>query len=119
MALGGFTNHGENSVTGPDPDDEQDPKVWIENKREVVVDNWNNKCESHNADDLEWWNPWKHRKEECNPDNIGVFNDVEVDSETGDNEANTNTGGGSVMSGFAELMQQVLVHMNDTLTEIL
>ena len=119
MALGGFTNHGENSVTGPDPDDEQDPKVWIENRREVVVDNWNNKCESHNADDLEWWNPWKHRKEECNPDNIGVFNDVEVDSETGDNEANTNTGGGSIMSGFAELMQQVLVHMNDTLTEIL
>ena len=118
MALGGFTNHGENSVTGPSPEN-GDPNVWIENTRTVTVDNWNNKCLSHNADELEWWNRWEHEEEECEPENIGVFNDVEVKSDTGRNDADLNTGGGSVLSGFADLMQQVLVHMNDTLTEIL
>jgi len=114
MAMGGFNNHGENSVTGPDGDD---PDILIQNTRTVTVDNWNNKCQSHNAEDLGGW--WWRDDEGCEVDEIGVKNDVEVKSDTGNNDADTNTGGGSVLSGFADLMQQVLVHMNDTLTEIL
>ncbi|KKS98692.1 MAG: hypothetical protein UV73_C0001G0213 [Candidatus Gottesmanbacteria bacterium GW2011_GWA2_43_14] len=131
MALGGFNNYGSNSVTGPDGSG-KDPSVWIENTREVTVDNWNNKCESHNADriDKPLWSRWFGRdggsdnlsedhEGECNPDNLGVLNNVDSYSDTGYNLSNTNTGGGSVEAGFAELLQQVLVHMNDTLTEIL
>lgn len=121
MALGGFDNYGSNSVTGP-AGEGQDPYVWIENEREVYVDNWNNKCKSHNADDqfgdwVRWGKHWFRK--DCDVTDLGVFNDVYADSDTGYNLANTNTGGGGVLSGYADLLQQVLVHMNDSLTEIL
>jgi hypothetical protein len=115
MAMGGFNNYGSNSVTGPEGDD---PDVLIQNTRSVTVDNWNNKCESHNAEDLVT-RYGRTYKVGCEPWLLGVNNDVEVKSDTGNNEADTNTGGGEIYAGFADLMQQVLVHMNDTLTEIL
>src|SRR3989338_1349854 len=118
MALGGFDNEGSNSVTGPggagDPN-----QVFITNSRNIVVDNWNNKCRNEDANEPWWWNPWKRVKQECNPAFLGVFNDVEVKSDTGKNDADYNTGGGSVLSGFADLLEQVLTHLNDNLTEIL
>lgn len=128
MAMGGFDNEGSNSVTGPngsgDPND-----VYIANTREILVENWNNKCESHNADRLDkplWWRWFRgsnfintDHKEECDPENLGVLNDVEAESETGENNSDFNTGGGSVESGFAEMLQQVLTHLNDVLVEIL
>ena len=129
MAMGGFNNSGSNSVTGPGDNGGGDPNIiYIENDRQVVVDNWNNKCESHNADRLD--HPLyshrgynltlsDHEKGECDPENLGVLNVVEAEAETGESVADFNTGGGGVMSGYAELLQQVLTHINDTLTEIL
>ena len=131
IALGGFEeNEGSNNVTGPggsgDPNE-----VFITNTRDVLIENWNNKCESHNADRLDkplWWK-WFHRfdsvstedehKEECDPENLGVLNDVEAETETGENNADFNTGGGELETGFAEVLQQVLTHLNDVYNEIL
>ena len=121
IAMGGFAdNEGSNNVTGPngsgDPND-----VFIDNTRVVQVDNWNNKCESHNADRLDyplWWSRWNHKSEGCDPENLGVLNDVEVESETGDNESDYNTGGGAVDTGWAEVWQQVLTHLNDVVNDI-
>lgn len=129
IAMGGFTsNHGENSITGPGG--EGDPNVVkIENKRDITVDNWNNKCESHNADDqlgenghhdYEWSGLFnRFVRKGCDVNNIGTFNNVDVSNSTGYNDADKNTGGGEVESGMADLWQQVLTHMNDVLTEIL
>ena len=68
IAMGGFEdNFGSNNITGPngagDPND-----VYITNTRVVEVENWNNKCESHNADRLEhplwgWWGWWERKEE--------------------------------------------------------
>jgi len=116
LAMGGFGNTGTQAITGPYAYD----ATYIENVRDIVVDNWNNKCRSHNADRLEE-NPFEDEREdedECEPENLGVLNDVEVKSNTGKNDGDYNTGGGSVTAGFAELWQQVLTHLNDTLTEI-
>ena len=122
VAMGGFTdNFGANSVTGPGGGGKDPNEVFITNSRDVVVDNWNNKCLSHNADDqfghtVYWEGEWK--RDGCDVRDLGVRNDVDVKTETGKNDANTNTGGGDIMSGFADLWQQVLTHMNDTLTQI-
>jgi microcystin-dependent protein len=123
QAMGGFANQGSNSVTGPGMGDSvYDPLIDITNEQDIVVENWNNKCKSHNADRLgendkssflNWWN-----RERCDVSDIGVFNDIEAGSVTGENKANTNTGGGDVLAGMSELLQSVLVHMNDTLTTI-
>ena len=120
MALGGFDNTGVNSVTGPAEGNEKDPnEIIITNSRNVVVDNWNNKCQNEDAHEDWWWNPWRHEKVECDTGLLGVYNDVEVKSDTGKNDSDFNTGGGNVLAGFADLLQQVLVHVNDNLTEIL
>ena len=63
-ALGGFDNVAGNDLTGPFSDNQED----IYNKQEIEVENWNNKCKSHNADRLgennevsnfNWEWPWK------------------------------------------------------------
>lgn len=134
MAMGGFDNNGSNSITGPGGEG-PDPSIYIENTRKVEVNNLNNKCESHNADDRFGGRDHHHRgygeygtygddehdddKEECDVNDLGVFNFVESVSDSGNNAANTNTGGGGVVAGFAGLIEQVLTHLNDTLTEIL
>lgn len=120
-ALGGFTNSGINSITGPGMPGSQDPSIWIENNQNIVVDNWNNKCKSHNAsrlggllDDIFTTNPTVG----CDPADIGVFNEVDAFTDTGKNDANTNTGEGSIVAGISDLLQSVKVHMNDVYTLI-
>ena len=71
VALGGFANSASNDVTGPLSDNRQE----IENEQEIEVENWNNKCKSHNADRLSehrWYrdggtdaNTEGEHKEEC------------------------------------------------------
>lgn len=129
IALGAFTNNfGQNHITGPGG--EGDPNVVsITNNRSVEVDNWNNKCESHNADeqfggydhkDWEWSEIYKRFvRKGCDVNHIGTFNNVDVKNSTGHNDADKNTGGGEINSGWADLWEQVLTHMNDTLVEIL
>jgi hypothetical protein len=118
VAMGGFSeNDASNEVTGPDSGSND---TFIENARAVEVENWNNKCQSHNADRLDnpLWGWWSRDEGNCDVDNLGVLNDVEAESDTGDNDTDYNTGGGSVESGYAEMIQQILTHMNDVLTEI-
>lgn len=132
MALGGFGNAGGNSVTGPDVGDPYN-LVSINNSQKIEVDNQNNKGESHNCKTTQIWERrlfWllshtvgasseddedgKH----CNPANLGVLNNVDASSNTGDNSASMGTGPGSIVDGFAQLVQSVMLHMNDTLTNI-
>jgi hypothetical protein len=117
LAMGAFANQGSNSVTGPGGTSD-DPRIWIENNQDITVDNWNNKCKSHNADRLGDLNDNFRPIKGCDVSDIGVFNDVEAKSDTGNNLGNLNTGGGDVMAGMSDLLQNVLVHMNDTLTTI-
>lgn len=113
LSMGGFGNYGENSVTGPGFGASQyDPLIWIENNQDVVVENWNNKCRSHNADTIDGG------LDECDVRDLGVTNSVNAVSDTGRNLSNVNTGGGDVLAGMSELLQNVLVHMNDSFTTI-
>lgn len=103
-AMGGFGNTAGNSITGPDSTNES----FINNAREVVVDNWNNKCQSHNM----------LPPVECDPQDLGVVNDVESFAGTGANIGDYNTGAGDVVSGFAALVEQVVTHLNDVLNSV-
>lgn len=105
MAMGGAANDASNGVTGPDSDN----RVELLNNQNIVVENWNNKCRSHNANRL-------GRK--CHPRKLGVFNQDHDVANTGNNASDYNTGGGSVASGLAELVKTLLTHLNDTLTVI-
>ncbi len=103
MALGGFANDASSNVTGPDSNND----AFITNRKNVVVDNWNNKCLSHNASRI------------CtDPSDLGVFNDVYAKSDAGKNYADNNTGPGDVMAGWASLVQDVLTHLNDVLNVV-
>lgn len=126
IALGGFTNNfGENEITGPGGYKEDGGnEVYIANNRSINVDNYNNKCYSHNADDQfgdwEWsWHLKKFVRRGCDVNDIGAFNYVEASNNTGRNDSDKNTGGSEINSGWAEVWQEVLTHMNDSLTEIL
>lgn len=113
QAMGSFGNYGENSTTGPGFGLSQyDPLVWIENSQDIVVENWNNKCKSHNALTVDG------ELDPCDVRDLGVVNNVNAGSDTGRNLSNVNTGGGSVWAGMAELLQNVMVHANDTFTAI-
>lgn len=103
MAMGGFANDGSNGITGPVSDN----RVELLNSQNIAVDNWNNKCKSHNADRLE-----------CDPSDLGVFNYDDDVADTGNNVADYNTGPGGVVSGLADLVKSILTHLNDTLTVI-
>ena len=123
-AMGGFPNNGSNGVTGYDSDN----RVKMENELEIEVENWNNKCKSHNADRL-----GNHKrlgefdlegllinqpKEKCDVSDLGVFNYNQDVSNTGDNNVDANTGGGVVSTGWANLWKQMVTRLNDTLTVI-
>lgn len=124
-AMGGFNNIAGSAVTGPGSVNDS----YINNERSVVYDNWNNKCESHNADDRHWGRfgdasvevgpgPGPGPRPECNVNNLGVENDVESISDAGNSYADNNTGGGSVVAGWSSLMQSVMTHLNDVLNDI-
>lgn len=129
-ALGGFANDASNGVTGP----ESTNFAGVDNNQNILVDNWNNKCKSHNADRLE--DLFHHHRgfnltseedfnltneednEKCDVEDLGVFNfDYDVAS-TGDNAADYNTGPGGVATGWTELVKQILTQLNDNLTVI-
>ena len=117
MAFGGFTNTQGNGVTGPYSNDFS----TVNNNQKIVVDNWNNKCRSHNADRLgsyyDWEGNW-HDKNECDVKDLGVFNyDLDV-ANTGNNTADENTGGGALSSGWTNLYKTIQTRLNDTLTVI-
>jgi len=119
---------------GPDPHNGVGPSnnVSITNTQSVAVDNQNNKGNSHNCETTqEWinrlaWLLGYHGRplipgdpdNTCDPANLGVINNVRSVSDTGNNSASTGTGPGSIVDGFAQLVQSVLIHMNDTLTNI-
>jgi len=106
LAMGGFANAGGTSVSGPFSDNRE----TILNNQNIVVENWNNKCQSHNADRL--------GDEECDPEDLGVINkDVDYAS-TGENASDYNTGGGGAATGFASLWKELVTRLNDTLTVI-
>lgn len=109
-ALGGFSNNASSSVTGPYSSNDQ----YVNNTRNVLVDNWNNKCRSHNADDRFG----NGTQGSCDVNDLGIFNDVDSISDAGSNYGDYNTGGGSVMAGWASLMESVNSHLNDVLNSI-
>jgi hypothetical protein len=130
MALGGFGNAGGNSVTGPDVVGDPYNNVLINNAQNITVDNQNNKGMSHNCLTTQTWlgrlgglfpfiGTATGGEQVCpDPANLGVLNNVDSVSNTGDNSASTGTGPGVIVDGFAQLVQSVLVHINDTLTNI-
>lgn len=119
-AMGGFGNVDAGStVTGPDSSNDS----FVTNDRNVSFDNWNNKCLSHNAPRLN--SPLGaggdysgDSREGCNPANLGVLNDVYTVSDAGNSNADNNTAGGGVMSGWAAMSQSVMTHLNDVLNNI-
>lgn len=110
------SNEGGNGVTGPGSSNDSN----LNNDYNVGVDNMNNKCLSHNALTLATLlgSPSVNPLLDCNPWDLGVNNDVNATSNTGRNIADEGTGPAVVVSGIGELIQQVLTHMNDTLTRI-
>lgn len=75
-----------------------------------MVDNWNNKCQSHNAGRL--------GRTGCLPENLGVYNLDNDIVDAGNNDANNNTGGGDVMAGWASLLKNLMTHINDNLVVV-
>lgn len=110
MAMGGFANSGKNDITGP----ESENNTYVNNNQSVEVDNLNNKCQSHNAGSIFH----SYDKEACRPWELGVENFVDAEANVGDNSAKYNTGPSDVEAAFAELIQNVMTHMNDSLTTI-
>lgn len=119
-SMGGFGGAAMNGVTGPYSANNS----WVGNNQNVDVENWNNKCRSHNADtlghlteifsaDAELWRP------RCQPWNLGVTNNVDALAQTGDNSASTGTGPGSITDGWAQLVQAVKTHLNDSFTQVI
>lgn len=111
LAMGGFANNdASNGVTGPSSNNVN----TITNARNAVVDNWNNKCRSHNANDRFG----EGENGTCDVNDLGVVN-IDTDIvDAGNNTADTNTGGGAVLTGVADLWKSILVHLNDSLTVI-
>lgn len=108
------SNEGGNGVTGPGSVNSD----LLSNNYNVGVDNMNNKCLSHNNLSLAHLLYPNLTAPVCNPWDLGVNNNVGALSDTGNNTADTGTGPAVIVSGIGELVQQVLTHMNDTLTRI-
>lgn len=118
MAMGGFNNTGGNGVTGPFANDFS----TINNDQTIKVENWNNKCKSHNADRLDRHYGFEVdggvKNEKCNVEDLGVFNyDLDV-ANTGNNTSDTNTGPAFVDTGWTNLLKTITTRLNDTLTVI-
>lgn len=60
----------------------------------------------------------RHYADVDNINDVFVKNHVDVASDTGYNKANENTAGGYVRSGWADMWQEVLSHVNDSLNDI-
>lgn len=115
MAMGGFANSAGNEITGPYSDNREE----LLNSQDVVVDNWNNKCKSHNADRLgDGYDALTTGTNGCDPADLGVFNYDNDEVNTGENAADYNTLGGGVATGLSDLVKSILTHLNDTLTVI-
>lgn len=106
LAMGAFANNGSTSVSGPGSDNQ----IFLTNAQNVDVQNWNNKCRSHNADRL--------GERGCDPRDLGVWNYNDDLANAGYNNADGNTAGGVVSAGWTSLYKSVLTHLNDTLTSI-
>ncbi len=106
MALGSFNNDGSNEVTGPNSNNSS----YVNNARNVLIDNWNNKCQSHNADDR--FGP------DCDVNDLGIFNDVQDTVDSGSNHGDYNTGGAVVTDGWSSLVESILNHLNDVLNQV-
>lgn len=108
MAFGGFGNNASSNVTGPDSNND----AFVTNTPNAVVNNYNNKCLSRDADRLGCTAPFGETGF------LGVFNDVSATSDAGNSKADNNTGPADVMAGWASLVQSVLTHLNDNLTQL-
>ncbi len=106
MALGSFNNDGSNDVTGP----ESNNSSYVNNARNVLIDNWNNKCQSHNAND--------RFGSDCDVNDLGIVNDVDSSVDSGNNNGDYNTGGGVVTAGWTSLVESILSHLNDVLNQV-
>jgi len=106
-AMGGFSNGGQNGITGAGSRND----TYLNNAQQIVVDNMNNKCMSHNSSSV-------NNGGYCEPWDLGVFNFVDASADVGGNDANMNTAGGQTLGSVAELVQSVLTHINDTLTVV-
>lgn len=115
-AMGSFANNNSNVLTGPLSDNRE----TLLNKQDINVENWNNKCRSHNADRLgdQVTGLSSPEKGNCDPGDLGVFNYNTDVADTGYSVANYNTGPSGVMSGLADLLKNIAVHMNDNLVVI-
>lgn len=106
MALGGIgSSSASEDVTGPFSNN----STFVTNSQVYDVENWNNKCRSFDAND---------RFGKCDPNLLGVFNTNNDIVNTGGNNGDNNTGGGSIADGFANLWKSIFVHLNDTQTVI-
>lgn len=112
MALGSFTNDGSNGVTGPYSNNSS----YVNNARNVLIDNWNNKCQSHNAD-ARFGTPGAVPVP-CDVNDLGIINDVNDSVDAGNNNGDYNTGGGVVTAGWSSLVESILSHLNDVLNQV-
>lgn len=101
VAFGGFGNDASSNVTGPSSNND----AFVTNAQNALVNNRNNKCSSEDIQRIG-----------CS--NLGVFNDIDATSDAGNSDADNNTGPGSVMAGMASLIQSVLTHLNDNLSQL-
>ncbi|MBI3282873.1 hypothetical protein HYZ70_02245 [Candidatus Curtissbacteria bacterium] len=108
LAMGSFANMGSSAITGPGSDNE----IFLTNSSNIDVENWNNKCRSHNASRL------GRDGKECDPSDLGVFNYDDDLVNAGYNNADNNTAGGSVDAGWTQLYKSLLTHLNDSFNVI-
>ncbi len=106
VAFGGFGNDASSNVTGPDSVN----NASVFNLQDALVNNRNNKCSSEDIGRIGCGTPAGS--------NLGVFNDVDATSDAGNSNADNNTGPGSVMAGWASLVQSVMTHLNDNLSQL-
>lgn len=116
LAMGGFAQMIENGTTGPDSDN----RATVENTQNVDVENWNNKCRSHNADRIDGIPGYtgEYNRPGCDPEDLGVFTYNYDVVDTGNNVTDFNTGGGVLATGWTNLVKTVATYMNDTLVQI-
>lgn len=119
VTLGGAANGGGTAVSGP----ESSNAVYVNNAQDITVNNWNNKCRSHNASTIGYLldtlvSDADIREVNCRPWDLGVTNNVDVVSDTGSNSASYGTGPATVLDGASSLISSTLTHINDVLTRI-
>jgi hypothetical protein len=127
QAMGAFSNNASNGVTGPMSLNQ----TAVENGQNVDVENWNNKCKSHNADRLDSIDKLfgdvgnfltgsydQNHRDHCDVEDLGVFNYNNDVANAGSNLADYNTGPAEVATGWTSLLKDLSTRMNDTLVVI-